>query len=130
MTKWKIGMSEKIEIKKDVILNHEKLYYKDGQNPLFEDGVYTIVENPNEKDAAIRINLDKYKGIVYQYGRVSFVEGKNELEFERTIRHPAKHDIDELYKNVELQGLMGDILVELILNQVKNEQRSQENKDN
>jgi len=116
--------------RKDVMLNHEKLYFEEGKNPLFEDNVYTIVENPKEDDAAIRINIDKYKGIVYQYGRVSFVEGKRELEFERTIRHPAGHDIEELYKNMELQALMGDILVELILNQVNSEQRSKENKDN
>jgi hypothetical protein len=112
---------------KDVMLNHNKLFYKKGENPLFDDGVYTIVENPNEDDAAIRINIDKYKGIVYQYGRVSFVEGERELQFERTIRHPADHDIEELYKNMELQALMGDILVEIILNQVKNEQQNQTN---
>lgn len=120
-------MTEKVEIKKDVQLNHNKLYYKEGENPLFDNGAYTIVENPNEQDAAIRLNVQEYKNIVYQYGRVSFVEGENELQFERTIRHPADHDIEELYKDMTLQGLMGDILVELILNQVKNEQRNQTN---
>ena len=83
------------------------------------------------------VNLPKvsgeFEGLVYQYGKVQFVDNKNHLNFQRTIRRlPENTDMDELLNNDTLEKLMGDILVELLEEQVerdKNEQRSIEGTD-
>jgi len=95
--------------------------------------VYQVVENPHEKDAAIEIIDGEFKGLVYQYGDVQFEDGKPHLNFQRTIRRlPEGGDMDELLNNDTLNTLMGDILVELIEEQIerdKNEQGNTESSD-
>ena len=95
--------------------------------------VFRVVENPHEKDAAIEIVSGEFEGLVYQYGKVQFVDNKNHLNFQRTIRRlPENTDMDELLNNDTLETLMGDILVELMEEQVerdKDEQRSIEGTD-
>jgi hypothetical protein len=95
--------------------------------------LYRVVENPHESDAGIEILEGDYKGLVYQYGKVQFVEGKNHLNFQRTIRRLPESggDLEELNTNEELEQIMGDILVELIDEQRKkeNEQRDIEGTD-
>tara|TARA_Y100000996_G_C22521351_1_gene642603 strand:- start:882 stop:1193 length:312 start_codon:yes stop_codon:yes gene_type:complete len=82
--------------------------------------VFRVVENPNESDAAIEIISGEWEGLVYQYGDVQFVDGKPHLNFQRTIRRlPEGGDMDELLNNKELENLMGDILVELIEEQIE-----------
>ena len=85
--------------------------------------MYRIVENPNQKDEehyAIEIIKGEYKDTVYQYGKVQFVEGKPELNFERIIRRvPEGMDLTDLLEDKDLNNLMGDILVELLEEQVK-----------
>jgi len=81
---------------------------------------YIVVENPHEKDAAIEIIEGEWKDLVYQYGKVEFVDSKNHLNFQRTIRRiPEGGDLDELLNNNELNNLMGDILVELMQEQIE-----------
>ena len=91
--------------------------------------MYRVVENPNQMDEehyAIEIIKGEFKDTVYQYGRVQFVEGKPELNFERTIRRvPEGMDLSDLEKDDDLNNLMGDILVELLEEQVA---RSEEKK--
>ena len=48
--------------------------------------VYQVVENPNEEQAGIEIIDGEFKGLVYQYGKVQFEDGKPHLNFKRTIR--------------------------------------------
>ena len=48
--------------------------------------VYQVVENPNEEQAGIEIIDGEFKGLVYQYGKVQFEDGKPPLNFQRTIR--------------------------------------------
>tara|TARA_B100000085_G_scaffold168399_1_gene153196 strand:- start:764 stop:1072 length:309 start_codon:yes stop_codon:yes gene_type:complete len=96
--------------------------------------VFRVVENPNEKDAGIEIISGEWEGLVYQYGDVQFVDGKPHLNFQRTIRRlPEGADMDDLLNNKELENLMGDILVELIEEQIERdkeiEQRSIEGTD-
>lgn len=96
--------------------------------------VFRVVENPNEKDAGIEIISGEWEGLVYQYGDVQFVDGKPHLNFQRTIRRlPEGADMDELLNNKELENLMGDILVELIEEQIERdkeiEQRNIEGTD-
>jgi len=97
--------------------------------------VFQVVENPNEKDAGIEIVSGEFEGLVYQYGDVQFVDGKPHLNFQRTVRrlpNDEKLTMKELLNNDILEKLMGDILVELLEEQVerdKNEQRSIEGTD-
>ena len=81
--------------------------------------VYQVVENPFEKDAGIEIISGEYKGLVYQYGKLQFVEGGLQINFERTIRRLPEREqteeaITELLNNSNLQELMGDILQEIL----------------
>ena len=97
--------------------------------------VFRVVENPNEEDAGIEIISGEWEGLVYQYGDVQFEDGKPHLNFQRTIRRLPKsgETIEELEQNEELNTLMGDILVELIQEQIERdkeiEQRSIEGTD-
>jgi len=101
--------------------------------PKLFKNVFQVVENPHEEDAAIELVSGEWEGLVYQYGQVQFVDNKNHLNFQRTIRRlPEGGDMDELLNNKKLNNLMGDILVELMEEQVerdKNEQRSIEGTD-
>lgn len=91
--------------------------------------VYRVVENPNQADDehyALEIIKGEFEGVVYQYGKVEFVEGKPELNFQRTIRRvPEGMDLSDLEQDDDLNNLMGDILVELLEEQVA---RSEEKK--
>ena len=97
--------------------------------------VFRVVENPKEEDAGIEIISGEWEGLVYQYGDVQFEDGKPHLNFQRTIRRLPKsgETIEELEQNEELNTLMGDILVELIQEQIERdkeiEQRSIEGTD-
>ena len=92
---------------------------------LFKE-VYRVVENPHETDAGIEIISGEWEGLVYQYGDVQFEDGKPHLNFKRTIRRlPQSGDtVEDLEKNEELNNLMGDILVELIQEQIKREEKA------
>tara|TARA_B100000902_G_scaffold342809_1_gene347104 strand:- start:1111 stop:1422 length:312 start_codon:yes stop_codon:yes gene_type:complete len=91
--------------------------------------VYHVVENPNEEQAGIEIVSGEFEGLVYQYGRVEFEDGKPHLNFERTIRRLPKdgRTVEELEGNEELNTLMGDILVELMEEQIEREKGEQGN---
>ena len=94
---------------------------------LFKE-VYMVVENPHEKDAGIDLISGEWKGLGFQYGDVQFVDGEPQMNFKRTIRRlpegveGSEEAIQELLNNSELNNLMGDILVELIQEQIKREE--------
>ena len=99
---------------------------------LFKE-VYQVVENPYQKDAGIELISGEWKGLVYQYGDVQFVDGEPQMNFKRTIRRlpddaeKSEEAIQELLNNSELNNLMGDILVELIQEQIKREEQKDGN---
>jgi len=94
--------------------------------------LYQVVENPFEKDAGIEIISGEFKGLVYQYGKVQFVEGEPQINFDRTIRRlpegveETEEAINGLLNNDELQNLMGDILQEILKEQLSKEQINDE----
>ena len=101
---------------------------------------YQVVENQFEKDAGIEIISGEFKGLVYQYGKVQFVEGEPKINFDRTIRRlpegveETEEAINGLLNNSNLQELMGDILQEILQEQlskeeINDEQRSIEGTD-
>ena len=89
--------------------------------------VYHVVENPNEENAGIEIVTGEFKGLVYQYGRVEFEEGKPQLNFERTIRTLPEdgREVKELEKNEELNTLIGDIHVDLMQEQIHRDNKNE-----
>tara|TARA_Y100000996_G_scaffold407016_1_gene384112 strand:+ start:3157 stop:3480 length:324 start_codon:yes stop_codon:yes gene_type:complete len=93
--------------------------------------VYRVVENPYEENAGIELVSGEWEGLVYQYGDVQFVNGEPQLNFKRTIRRvpngveATEEVIEELLNNNELNKLMGDILVELMQEQMKREENEQ-----
>lgn len=99
---------------------------------LFDNKVYMVVENPSENDAAIEMTGGEWDGLVYQYGKLQFEDGKPNINFQITIRRfphgQQKTDIglEELLNNSELNDLMGDILMELVDEQLKREQEQDE----
>ena len=88
--------------------------------------IYRVVENPHEQDAAIEIIDGEFKGLVYQYGKVGFEEGKPNINFERTIRRipESGEELDNLLNNGDLNKVMGDILVEIMQEQMKKEEEN------
>ena len=99
---------------------------------LFKE-VYMVVENPHEKDAGIELISGEWKGLVFQFGDVQFVDGEPQMNFKRTIRRlpegaeASEEAIQDLLNNSELNNLMGDILVELIQEQIKREEQKDGN---
>ena len=98
--------------------------------------MYRIVENPFEKDAAIEITEGEYKGLVFQFGKVQFKEGEPHINFQRTIRRlpdivevKSDEEIDKLLNNKELEQVMGDILVEIMQDQIEREKNEQRNSE-
>jgi|TARA_B110000483_G_scaffold237439_2_gene312216 hypothetical protein len=95
---------------------------------LFKE-VYQVVENPNETDAGIELVSGEWKGLVFQFGDVQFEDGKPQMNFKRTIRRMPEsvegtdEAIEDLLNNGELNKLMGDILVELIQEQIQREEK-------
>ena len=103
-----------------------------GNTPLFDEGVYCVVDNNKLNMSGIQLTKGMWEGLRYTYGKVEFVEGKKHLNFQRNlIKVPDNHDFEELLNNTELNNLMGDILVELIEEQARkeNEQRDIERTD-
>ena len=63
---------------------------------MFIEGVYRVVENPNDKTAGIEILGGQFDGLVYQYGKVQMETGRPHLNFQRTIRRvPHEQDARE-----------------------------------
>lgn len=94
--------------------------------------IYRVVENPHEQDAAIEIIDGEFKGLVYQYGKVGFEEGKPNINFERTIRRipESGEELDNLLNNGDLNKVMGDILVEIMQEQIKKEEENGNSEEN
>lgn len=93
--------------------------------PLFDRNAYRIVENDKLNLTGIELLEEPYQGLVYTYGKVQFIEGKKHLNFQRDIVRAVKgKSIKELNKDIELNNLMGDILVELISQQAEQDDQS------
>lgn len=100
-----------------------------GRTPLFDEGVYCVVDNNKLNMSGIQITKGEWEGVIYVYGKVEFVEGKKHLNFQRDIVVvPENHDLEELLNNIELNNLMGDILVELIEEQARKENEQRDTK--
>ena len=88
--------------------------------PLFDEGLYTEVVHQNG-ERAIKILEGKYKGVVYQYGKIHFVPREESetptIDFERAVRSCPDELVDTISEDEEFNQVMGNILIELLANQ-------------
>ena len=85
---------------------------------------YTYVSRGQDQWASIMITKGKYEGIIYQYGRVSVAEEENEdgkmpLSFDYNVGDVNGHEKEELDSSTEFKNTLGDILVEILDEQLE-----------
>ncbi len=85
---------------------------------------YTYVSRGQEQWASIMITKGEYEGVIYQYGRVSVAEKENEdgtmpLSFDYNVVDQNGHDKEKLDNSVEFKNTLGDILVEILDEQLE-----------
>ncbi len=116
------GSQKRIRIYSYLIEEIHWRVFLDSLTPLFDEGVYCVVDNNKLDMSGIQILKGEWKDVIYVYGKVGFEEGKPNINFQRDIVViPENHDLDELLNNKELNNLMGDILVELLQEQMRKE---------
>ena len=85
---------------------------------------FTYVSRGQDQWASIMITKGEYEGIIYQYGRVSVAEEENEdgkmpLSFDYNIVDINCHDKEELDSSTDFKNTLGDILVEILDEQLE-----------
>jgi|TARA_B100000287_G_scaffold434125_1_gene497697 hypothetical protein len=85
---------------------------------------YTYVSRGKEQWASIMITKGDYEGIIYQYGRVSVADKENEdgtmpLAFNYQIIDSNGHAKETLDDSVDFKNTIGDILVDIIDEQME-----------
>jgi hypothetical protein len=85
---------------------------------------YTFVSRGKEKWASIMLTNGEYEGVIYQYGKVSVPEGEDEngnmpLSFKYNIVDYNGHDEEDLESSQEFKNALGDILVEILDEQLE-----------
>ena len=85
---------------------------------------YTYVSRGQEQWASIMITKGEYEGVIYQYGRVSVAEEENEdgtmpLSFDYNVIDQNGHDKDKLDNSPEFKNILGDILVDILDEQLE-----------
>ena len=85
---------------------------------------YTYVSRGQDQWASIMITKGEYEGVIYQYGRVSVAEKENEdgtmpLSFDYNVVDQNGHDKEELDSSVEFKNILGDILVDILDEQLE-----------
>jgi superfamily II DNA/RNA helicase len=92
---------------------------------MFEEGIdYEFVQIDNVDVSAIRLLKGNYKDVVYCYGGASVKEEGEaaRLQFDYIVVDPGIYLLEDLTKNQEFHTMIGDILVEMITVEGKNEQ--------
>lgn len=67
----------------------------------------------NPQIGAVKINEGDYAGLLYQYGEVNFNE-RDDSQMEVKFRYNMIENPNELEENQDMKNFMGDILVELL----------------
>jgi hypothetical protein len=85
---------------------------------------YTFVSKGDDDWASVMIKDGKYEGIIYQYGKVSVAESEDEngnmpLSFKYNIIDYSGHNQEDLESSVEFKNTLGDILVEILDEQLE-----------
>ena len=92
-------------------------------SPTDKTNRYVFAQKGNADYSSIKLTEGKFKDVIYHYGKVSFApeenaDGKLPMKFDYTVdKNP--NDID-LLDNQEFIDYIGDILLELLDEKVKN----------
>ena len=84
---------------------------------------YVFVQRDKDDFSCIKLTEGKFKDVIYHYGKVGFAkeenaDGKLPMKFDYTVDKNPR-DLD-LLDNQEFIDYIGDILIELLDEQVKN----------
>ena len=91
-------------------------------SPTDKTNRYVFAQKGNADYSSIKLTEGKFKDVIYHYGKVSFApeenaDGKLPMKFDYTIdKNP--NDVD-LLDNQEFIDYIGDILIELLEQKVK-----------
>ena len=83
---------------------------------------YTFAQREGDDFSWIKLTEGKYKDVVYHYGKVGFAKEENKdgtlpMKFDYTIKqNPNNLDLNE---NVDFLNYIGDILIEILEQQLK-----------
>jgi len=95
--------------------------------------MYKFVENKDRKWQGIGLTEEagKYQGVVYEYGKVSIVENEEKTEASLQFDYNVldSNSLDRKYFNDDFFQLLGDILQDLIDQQVNEENMQYVNTD-
>ena len=85
---------------------------------------YTFVYRDKDNWTSILITKGNYEGVIYRYGRVSVSEKENNegnlpLSFKFNVLDYNNHNEEELNASVEFKDTIGDILVEILDEQLE-----------
>jgi hypothetical protein len=85
---------------------------------------YTYVSRGKDKWASILITKGDYEGVIYQYGEISIAQHENEngelpLSFKFYVVDYNNHNEEELNASEEFKNTLGDILVEILDEQLE-----------
>ena len=85
---------------------------------------YTFVSRDKDNWTSILITKGNYEGVIYRYGRVSVSEKENNegnlpLSFKFNVLDYNNHNEEELNASVEFKDTIGDILVEILDEQLE-----------
>ena len=85
---------------------------------------YKFVSRDKDKWTSILITKGDYEGVIYRYGRVSVAKKENDegnlpLSFEFNVLDYNNHNEEELNASVEFKDTIGDILVEILDEQLE-----------
>ena len=96
--------------------------------------MYTFVENKDKNWQCVGLTADagKYQGLVYQYGEVKIIENEEKTEASLQFDYDVvdSNGLPEEMLDDDLYNLMGDILVDIIEQQVNRGEIQYVNSDN
>jgi len=102
------------------------LFWKKPKNKrMFEENIdYSFIEIQDTDVNAIKLLRGPYKDVVYCYGKAAVKEQGElaKLEFDYIVIDPGIYLLEDITRDEEFHTVIGDILVEMITIEGKNEQ--------
>lgn len=98
---------------------------------MLKEGIDFHYFNFNNTDiTGVELLMPKYKGVIFHYDKAGITEEGEvaRLSFGYTVVHSGEHDIDDLNSNEEFHTIMGDLLTQILMAQIKDETRNHNSK--
>jgi hypothetical protein len=85
---------------------------------------YELTSQENENSTmGIRLTEGQFEGVEFRYGTINPIEENDQLQltFEYEVLNSANHDKKELDENSDFIQLMGDLIVQILEEQIAKE---------